>query len=555
VSRCLGVPIGDLTASYDAMYRPANERPSPASHGRGGHTMAESTQQSLDDTLSVLENWDLIVVSNRQPYRHTFDDNDEIAVDRPAGGLTAGLDPVVQQTDGTWVAWGDGDADREATDDANSVRVPPEDPAYTLKRVWLSESDVADYYYGFSNRVLWPLSHSLENKVTFEDRHWERYREVNQQFADSVVDSVATDDGSVGTETDDSNSLVWFQDYHFGLAPQFVREEVGDEALLSHFWHIPWPEREVFRDCPHQTELLRGLLANDLLGFHIPDYCANFLDCVATILPEAAVDWESWTVEREGHECRVRSFPMGVDTERIAEYAAAPDEGFWAEFRAEYGIPEDQAVAVGIDRLDYTKGIPERLAAIEHLLETEPNWLGEFTYVQKATPSRTEIPEYRELGRQVDRDIERINERFGTDDWQPIIEIEDYLTEEALYGLCRHSDLAIVSPLADGMNLVAMEYVSAQIDHTGVLLLSDRAGADDLLGDAAVTIDPTDTETFASRLDLALSMPDEERQRRMRALRSVVATTNIQSWMADVFDATLALEQQVDTTETDVRSH
>jgi len=197
--------------------------------------MAESTQQSLDDTLSVLENWDLIVVSNRQPYRHTFDDNDEIAVDRPAGGLTAGLDPVVQQTDGTWVAWGDGDADREATDDANSVRVPPEDPAYTLKRVWLSESDVADYYYGFSNRVLWPLSHSLENKVTFEDRHWERYREVNQQFADSVVDSVATDDGSVGTETDDSNSLVWFQDYHFGLAPQFVREEVGDEALLSHF--------------------------------------------------------------------------------------------------------------------------------------------------------------------------------------------------------------------------------------------------------------------------------------------------------------------------------
>jgi len=518
--------------------------------------MSESTA-SLDEILSVLESRPLIVVSNRQPYRHSYD-NGDIAVDRPAGGLTAGLDPVVQQTDGTWVAWGDGDADREATDETNSVRVPPEDPAYTLKRVWLSESDVADYYYGFSNRVLWPLCHSLESKVTFEDRYWDRYREVNRMFADSVVETIEND-GSIGTAADSNDdtsddTVVWFQDYHFGLAPRFVREAVGDDALLSQFWHIPWPEREVFRDCPQQAELLRGLLANDLLGFHVPAYCANFLDCVATILPDAAVDWQTWTVELDGHESRVRSFPMGVDTESIADYAAAPDDGFWEQFRADYGIPDDQQVAVGIDRLDYTKGIPQRLAAIEQLLETEPNWLGEFTYVQKATPSRTAIPEYRELGRQVDRDIERINDRFGTDEWQPIIEIDAYLTEAELYGLCRHSDLAIVSPVADGMNLVAMEYVAANIDHSGVLLLSDRAGAHDLLGDAAVTIDPTDTETFASRLDLALSMPDEERRRRMVALRETVTTTDIQSWMADVFEATLTLDKPTDTTQTDVRS-
>ncbi|WP_253736451.1 alpha,alpha-trehalose-phosphate synthase (UDP-forming) [Halohasta salina] len=523
--------------------------------------MSESGDPSLDDVLSVLEAWHLVVVSNRQPYRHTFDEDDEIAVDRPAGGLTAGLDPVVQKTDGTWVAWGDGDADRETTDDNDAVRVPPEDPAYTLKRVWLSESDVADYYYGFSNRVLWPLCHSLVDRVTFEDRHWERYREVNQKFADSVVETVAsdTDDSVDDTPSDhdtptDYDTVVWFQDYHFGLAPQFVRESIGDEALLSQFWHIPWPEREVFRDCPHGAELLRGLLANDLLGFHVPAYCANFLDCVSTMLPEAAVDWEAWTVSLADtdHRSRVRAFPMGVDTEGIAEYAAAPDEGFWEQFRADYGILDDQQVAVGIDRLDYTKGIPERLAAIERLLEAHPNWLGEFTYVQKATPSRTEIPEYRELGRQVDRAVERINDRFGTDDWQPIIEIDDYLSEEALYGLCRHSDLAIVSSLADGMNLVAMEYVSAQIDRNGVLLLSERAGADELLGDAAVSIDPTDTETFASRLDLALSMPDAERRRRMTALRSTVETTNIQSWMADVFASTLTLDHP--PTETDVRT-
>ena len=299
--------------------------------------MSESTA-SLDEILSVLESRPLIVVSNRQPYRHSYD-NGDIAVDRPAGGLTAGLDPVVQQTDGTWVAWGDGDADREATDETNSVRVPPEDPAYTLKRVWLSESDVADYYYGFSNRVLWPLCHSLESKVTFEDRYWDRYREVNRMFADSVVETIEND-GSIGTAADSNDdtsddTVVWFQDYHFGLAPRFVREAVGDDALLSQFWHIPWPEREVFRDCPQQAELLRGLLANDLLGFHVPAYCANFLDCVATILPDAAVDWQTWTVELDGHESRVRSFPMGVDTESIADYAAAPDDGFWEQFRAD----------------------------------------------------------------------------------------------------------------------------------------------------------------------------------------------------------------------------
>ncbi len=517
-----------------------------------------SDSSSLDSVLSELESHQLTVVSNRQPYRHTVE-NGEIVVDRPAGGLTAGLDPVVQQTDGIWVAWGDGDADQEVTDDTGSVRVPPDDPAYTLKRVWLSESAVADYYYGFSNRVLWPLSHGLTEHVTFKDRYWERYRAVNNQFADSVVEAVEGDadeplDETAGSDTDDGETIIWFQDYHFGLAPRFVREQLDGPAVLSQFWHIPWPEREVFRDCPHQADLLAGLLATDLLGFHTPRYCANFLDCVATILPEAAVDWSAWTVTYESHETRIRAFPMGVDTEKIAAHAAAPDDRFWDRFRADHGIPDNQQVAVGIDRLDYTKGIPERLAAIEALLATEPNWRGEFTYVQKATPSRTEIPEYRELGRQVERAIERINSRFGTDDWQPLIEIDDYLSEKALYGLCRHSDLAIVSPLADGMNLVAMEYVSAQIDHTGVLVLSEHAGAHDLLGDAAISIDPTDTETFADRLDLAASMPDEERTQRMRALRSTVEETDIQSWMANVFEATLDIPKPTDSSRTDLRS-
>ncbi len=504
--------------------------------------MAGSQDQTIDDVLDSLADRDVIVVSNRQPYRHTFDEAGDITVDRPAGGLTAGLDPVIQQTNGTWIAWGDGDADRQVTDDTDAVGVPPEDPSYTLRRVWLDESDVADYYYGYSNRVLWPLCHGLEANVAYEDRYFERYREVNRTFASRVVDTLGED------------PFVWFQDYHFALAPQFVREQAGDDVLLSQFWHIPWPEREVFRDCPQQEALLRGLLANDLLGFHIPRYCGNFLDCVALLVPDADIDWEAWTVRLNGTETTVRAFPMGVDTGTIAEHAAAPENGFWDDFRTEHGIPTDVQVAVGIDRLDYTKGIPERLAALERLWETEPNWREALTYVQKATPSRTEIPEYRELGRDVDRDIARINERFGTDDWQPIVEIDTYLSEDALYGLCRYSDIAIVSPVADGMNLVALEYISAQLDETGVLVLSEHAGAHDLLGDVAVSIDPSDTATFASRLDLALSMPADERRDRMAALRSTVTTTDLQSWMADIFRTTLTLDQPEDVSASDVKS-
>ncbi|WP_224333464.1 alpha,alpha-trehalose-phosphate synthase (UDP-forming) [Haloprofundus halobius] len=486
---------------------------------------------SADTPVAAFESA-LVLVSNRQPYRHRHE-NGEIVVDRPVGGLTAGLDPVMQQIDGTWIAWGDGDADAEVTDENDCVRVPPDDPGYTLRRVWLSDDAVDEYYYGYSNQVLWPLCHDLVGKTNFESRFWSRYREVNEQFAEAVVEQA------------DEESAVWFQDYHLALAPAYAREALPETTLFQ-FWHIPWPTWDTFRVCPQRRELLDGLLANDLIGFHTERYVENFLGCVDACFEAATVDVDSGEVEYDGETTLVRAFPLGVDAERIGRLAGERDESFWSEFKAEYGIPDDSRVAVGVDRLDYTKGIPERLDALEHLFETCPEWRERLTYVQKATESRSDIPEYQRLQSEVDERIDRINERFATDSWRPVVRIDERLTNPELYGLYAHSDLALVTPVRDGMNLVAKEYVAAQADGStddGVLVLSRMTGAHDELGDTAVTVEPYDEAALADQIEGALTMPDHERERRMGALRESVLENDLDTWLASLLGTVQGLRR------------
>ncbi|ELY36502.1 alpha,alpha-trehalose-phosphate synthase (UDP-forming), partial [Halalkalicoccus jeotgali] len=460
------------------------------------------TDRPLSETvLEGLAERDLVVVSNRQPYAHNRDDG-EITVSRPAGGLTAGIDPVMQRTEGTWIAWGDGDADFEVAEEGR-VRVPPDDPSYTLSRVELSETDLERYYYGYSNQALWPLCHGMIYPVRCDGRDFERYRAVNRRFGEAVV------------EESDEGSLIWFQDYHFGLAPRFVRQEMP-EALLTQFWHIPWPAPKTFAVCPQADALLDGLLANDLLVFHVAEYVENFLECVASVLSEATVDREDGTVEYDGSTTTIQSFPLGIDAERTESLAS--ESGVWTDLAERYGI-DGQTVALGVDRLDYTKGIPERIDAIERFFEEYPGRRGEFTYVQNGSASRSEIESYEYLQQRVDTAIERVNRRFGTATWKPIVRIDEMLPEEELYALYRHSDLALVSALRDGMNLVAKEYVASQVDDDGVLVLSEFAGAHEELGDGAVTINPFDTQSFAEAIDRALSLPTEERNERMAAQR------------------------------------
>ena len=482
---------------------------------------------NADSEATATADRDLVVVSNRQPYRHERDDG-ELRADRTAGGLTAGLDPALQRVGGTWVAWGDGEADREAVDDGDRVRVPPDDPGYDLRRVWLDEADVEGYYRGFANQVLWPVCHSTLGNVRCEPGFWERYRAVNNRFADAAVDEAGP------------RSVVWLQDYHLALAPATVRRRLHPGATVAQFWHVPWPDPETFRACPHGDEVLRGLLGNDVLGFHVPRYRRNFLRCVDAEIEEARIDPATNRIRHAGGYTRVVSHPMGVQADLIRRRAAsAAAEDFWTAFADEHGL-DDVRVALGVDRLDYTTGIVERLRAIEHLLETRPAWRGELVYVQVAEETRTAIPAYRALQTDVEDAVARLNDRFGTDDWRPVVYTTDWLDPTELAGLYRHADLAVVSPVRDGMNLVAQEYAAAQVDGDGVLVLSELAGAHDVLGDHAVSVTPADAAGFADRLEDALTMAPAERRRRTARLRRWVAEHDLTAWTDGILRAARA---------------
>jgi alpha,alpha-trehalose-phosphate synthase [UDP-forming] len=463
----------------------------------------------------------LVVVSNREPYEHRWSDEvGEMDVRRPAGGLTSALDPLMQALGGMWVAWGSGEADAAAVDPASRVRVPPESPAYTLRRVWLTHHDIHRYYLGFSNQFLWPLCHLRPDLTRIRSRYWERYRRVNRRFAEAVLEEVRGKDAA-----------IWFQDYHLALAPLFVRTRRPD-ATLAHFWHIPFPPIDIFRLSPHSGYLLRGLLANDLMGFHLPQFADNFLRC-ARRLAGAEVDFVNRTATLEGHTCHVGDFPISIDVEQFRSGAVAPEFEEQAErLRARYAPPGGM-IGIGVDRLDYSKGLPEKFKALEFLWDRYPEYRERFTFIQVAVPSRSDIEAYDELSQKVDAQVREINERFATPAWRPIHLVKQSLPAARLAMLYRLADVCIVSSLQDGMNLVAKEFVASQVDGRGVLLLSEFAGAAEEMADGSILINPYDPEGCALRLRDALTLPASERAANMERLRGGMKT--IYDWMGELF--------------------
>ncbi|HUE77484.1 MAG TPA: trehalose-6-phosphate synthase [Longimicrobiales bacterium] len=461
----------------------------------------------------------LVVVSNREPYEHRWgEDVGEIRVKRPAGGLTSALDPLLQAVGGVWIAWGSGDADAAVVDEADRVRVPPENASYTLRRLWLDQHDVNRYYLGFSNQFLWPLCHFRPALTRVRARYWERYRRVNRRFAEAVLD-----------EARDGNAVVWFQDYHLALAPTLVRARRPDLGL-AHFWHIPWPPLEIFEVTPQARDLIAGLLANDLMGFQLMSHRTHFLRCAEELM-DADVDWGEGTATVGGHTCHVRNFPISIDVDAFRDSAVAEEEA--ARRLRERYCPPDGQLGIGVDRMDYSKGLPEKLKALDFLWERYPEYRGRFTFVQVGVPSRTDIEAYDELTQKVEGLVREINGRYGTGDWQPIHLIKQSLPAERLAALYRAADVCIVASLRDGMNLVAKEFVASQIDRRGVLLLSRFAGASEELEDA-FEVNPYDPEDFSRLLRDALALPTEERAARLdgmqRSLRSIY------DWMAEIFD-------------------
>jgi trehalose 6-phosphate synthase len=456
----------------------------------------------------------LIVVANREPFIHVYQ-GEEIRCMRPASGLTTALDPVLRACRGVWVAHGSGDADRAVADEHGRVEVPPEDPSYVLRRVWLTKEAMQGYYYGFANEALWPLCHIACTRPRFDAADWEQYRKVNQQFADAVLE-----------EADGGPAVVFVQDYHYALLPRMLKNARPDLVILQ-FWHIPWPNREVFRICPWQEEILDGLLGNDLLSFHIQYHCNNFLETVDRAL-ESRVDWERFAITRGGKTTFIRPQPISIDPDFIT--SSLPEDMAKEErrLRRRLGV-RDHPLFVGVDRVDYTKGIPERFRAVDRLLTVYPEFKRKFTFVQVGAPSRVHIPTYRRLGQEVAALADEINWRHGNHTWRPIVYLDEHHGPELLFPLYRIAAGCVVSSLHDGMNLVAKEFVAARSDLRGVLVLSRFTGAAQEFADALL-INPYAVDEFVEALRQALTMSEEEQERRMRRLRQQVLDNNIYRW-------------------------
>jgi trehalose 6-phosphate synthase len=463
----------------------------------------------------------LFVVSNREPYSHVHEGK-SIHVIVPASGLVTALQPILCACDGTWVAHGSGDADRETVDHHDRLVVPPEEPRYTLRRIWLTKQEEEGYYYGFANEGLWPLCHVAHTRPTFRAPDWKRYEEVNQKFARGVLDEMSGTDSPV----------VLVQDYHFALLPRLVKKERPD-ARIAIFWHIPWPSSETFGICPWQAELLNGMLGADLVGFHVQAHCTNFLDTVDRTL-ESRIDWEHFAVNRAGHRTVVKPFPISVEFPKTPVGVDDGDSPYLDRFALlrELGV-EALFLGIGVDRVDYTKGIIERFLAIERMLEKHPNYQGKFTFIQIGAPSRTHIKRYHDLLADVEAESDRINSRFQSGKWKPIVFLKRHYSHEEIGRYYRVADLCLVTSLHDGMNLVAKEFVAARHDEQGVLLLSRFTGAARELLDA-VLVNPYDIERTADAIRYALEMTPEERRVRMQRMRRLVKEQNIYRWAGNL---------------------
>jgi trehalose 6-phosphate synthase/phosphatase len=470
----------------------------------------------------------LVLVSNREPYLHRHE-NGDVVLERPVGGLVAALDPVLRAVSGTWIAWGAGNADFDVAK-TGRLRVPEDAPGYTLRRVRLTRPQVQGYYYGYANQALWPLCHLAMDKARFRRAHWRAYQDVNRLFAEVTLAEVEHSAGAA--------PVVWLQDYHLAVCPRYLRE-ARPELFLAHFWHIPWPSWDAFQICPQRGDLLDGLLGNDLLGFQRPRFAENFLDCAARELG-ARVDPEERTIEYQGRLIHTGVFPISVDFAALDAVAQSAECEDWMErFRRRYGL-DTRALIVGVDRLDYTKGIPERLRALELFLQTYRRYRGRVVFVQKSAPSRTQIRAYRELQDTVEGQIARVNSKFRAGAWQPVVYLPRPLPPAGMAALYRLADVCIVSSLQDGMNLVAKEFVASQVDRSGVLLLSELTGARRELP-WALSINPFDREGVADALRRALEMPPARRRERMDHLRTYVAEHDIYEWVAQFVDAAVRL--------------
>lgn len=487
---------------------------------------AERLKQFAHD---LLKNRMIVAVSNREPYIHTKDGN-KISYYVPASGLVTAMEPVMGACGGIWIAHGSGDADKLVVDANDKIMVPPEEPSYTLKRVWLTEEEVQGHYEGFANGGIWPLCHMVHTRPTFRKADWEQYQKVNKKFADSVLEEIRGQ----------KNPIVIIQDYHFALLPRYIKDARPDAAVCI-FWHIPWPSAEAFSICPWKKEMLDGLLGADIIGFHTQLFCNNFINTVGKEL-EALIDVEQFSVTKNAHTSLIKPFPISIDfTGTVSSKEELTSRAKEAKHLRESLGVKSGYLGVGVDRMDYTKGMLERVKAIELFLEKYPAYVGKFSFVQIAAPSRTSVKEYGEFEQRLTEEVDRVNEAFKRNGWKPITLIKEHRDHEYINTLYRAADFCLVTPLHDGMNLVAKEFVAARGDNHGVLILSQYTGAAQELRDALV-INPYDGQQSAEAIREALEMSPNEQAKRMKKLRIAVKSHNVYQWSAEMLKRIAELE-------------
>ena len=487
------------------------------------------TPERLNEEMKqVLENKMMVVVSNREPYMHVHAGK-EIKCIVPASGMVTAMEPILKACGGLWIASGSGDADKETVDKNDKVQVPPYENKYTLRRVWLTKEQEDHYYYGFSNEGLWPLCHIAHTRPVFRKEDWDFYQEVNELYANAVVDEIKNQE----------DPFILVQDYHFALLPRMIKERRPD-AKVAIFWHIPWPNPESLGICPWQKELLSGMLGADLIGFHTQYHCNNFLETVNNSL-ESRVIWENFSVKIGNQFTLVKPFPISIaftlkdyDNGNEAMKVEVP------ELLRHYGLSA-KYLGIGVDRIDYTKGLIEKFLAIERFLEKYPIYQGQFTFVQIGAPSRSLLKTYADTISAVEQEANRINWKFKARNWQPILFLKKHHSHEEILPFYRSANLCMVSSLHDGMNLVAKEFIASRNQNDGVLILSQFAGASqELLG--ATIINPYDIEQTADAIKSALEMPKEIQHHKMKQMRRVIMGHNVYSWAADILKTMTSIQ-------------
>jgi trehalose 6-phosphate synthase len=475
---------------------------------------------------NLLGNRKMIVVSNREPYMH-IREGKEIKVIVPASGLITAMEPILKACGGLWIASGTGDADRETVDENDKVQVPPEEPRYTLKRLWLTKEEEDHFYYGFSNEGLWPLCHIAHTRPTFRKEDWAYYKKVNEDYARAALAEIE----------DEEQPLILIQDYHFALLPELIKKERPD-ARVAIFWHIPWPNPESFGICPWQKEILTGMLGADLIGFHTQYHCNHFLETVNNSL-ESRVKWDNFSVEIGGHSTLVKPFPISIDFTSKNLENAEPKISVKQLLQA-HGLTAE-LMGVGVDRIDYTKGIIEKFKAVERFFEKYPSYIGKFTFVQIGAPSRTLLRSYSDMVNAVESEATRINWRYRMKNWKAILLLKRHHSHEEILPYYTSANLCMVTSLHDGMNLVAKEFVATRSDEDGVLILSRFAGASRQMH-GAIIVNPYDIERMADTIRQALEMPLGEQAHRMAQMRQEVVSNNIYNWAADLLRTMVSIQ-------------